>query len=143
MTDKVFEVLVFMHPDNEGAYGCAEIEKAFETEAQAREYYENVRYYFGKQLMQYESMESDASGHAIQEDYKENDDEDLSERSFSVTKIDVLATCEINFDESELAELNGLSEKEEEEKIREAAINSDMWRIVESEDNVSYEVDAS
>lgn len=141
MTDKLFEVLVYMHPDDDGAYGCPEIEEAFETEEQAAKFYENVRYYFGKQLMQYESMEPDADGHAIQEDFKENGDEDLSERSFSVTKIDVLATCEVNFDQSELAELNGLSEEEEENRIREAAINSDMWHIVESEDNVSYEVD--
>ena len=90
--------------------------------------------------MQYESLESDADGQVIHEDHH---DEDLSERSFTVTKIDVLATCEVNLDESDLVELNGLSQEEINEKIQENAIDSDMWRIVESEENVSYEVDES
>ena len=139
--NKIYEVLVYTHAeDKDGAYGEADIEKGFDSLEKAEEYYFNVKYYFGKQLMKYESLESDADGQVIHEDHHT---EDLSERSFTVTKIDVLATCEVNLNEEDLIELNGLTQEEINEKIQEHAINSDMWRIVESEDNVSYEVDGS
>ena len=139
--NQIFEVLVYTHKeDQDGAYGEADNEIGFDSLEKAEEYYFNVKYYFGKQLMKYASLESDADGQVIHEDHH---DEDLSERSFTVTKIDVLATCEVNLDESDLVELNGLSQEKINEKIREHAINSDMWRIVESEENVSYEVDES
>lgn len=139
--NKNFEVLVYTHAEDiDGAYGETDIVKGFDTFEEAEKYYSNVRYYFGKQLMKYASLDPYADGEVMQEDHH---DEDLSERSFTVTKIDVLATCEVNLSEEDLIELNGLSQEQINEKIQENAIDSDMWRHVESEDNVSYEVDES
>ena len=127
--NKIFEVLVYTHAeDKDDAYGEADIEKGFDTLQEAEKYYFNIRYYFGKQLMKYESLEPDADGHVIHEDHKKDM---IQEKSFDVSKIDVLAVCQVNFDESDLVEFNGLTEEEETERIKDAAINSDVWRVIE------------
>lgn len=133
-----FKVLIFTHPkDKDGAYGVSDIEKPFDSLEEAEEYYLNVRYYYLKTLMAYESLESDADGRVIREDCE---DEMITEKSYSVIKSDVIKDCEIILDESELIELNGLSLEEEHERIIEYACESDNWRSIESEANQTFEV---
>lgn len=71
MTDKIFEVLVYTHPeDQDGCIGESDQEFSFDTEEQAQEKYDSIKNYSGKQLMKYASLEPDADGDVICEDWK-------------------------------------------------------------------------
>lgn len=66
-----FEVLVWKKYEYEEQLGCPQDETGFDGYDKAIKYYDTVKKYLCKILMEYESLEPDSDGDVLEEDWNE------------------------------------------------------------------------
>ena len=128
-------VLVYVPTDEEfesGVLGEPEREEDFNTEKEAREFYDSVQCRV-KILMKYNSPEPDADGTVLEELWTEK----LPEREFEVTRWTPVADCTVILDP---ADYEGKTLTEIEKVVQGHSLNNDNWQPIESEEFDKYEV---